>query len=451
MEPKPLTLRQILSQTPNYFFVFGYFVILITFAVNRWPAHASFDSQFIKALSLIIAFIATLLLWLSSLRKLPVLTLPLLHAVFAIGSCALLENLVYKRSVWEPSSLLFYGVLTATGFAGLVTYFIFRQFRSVPIARQRSLLIVLFLVVMAIIIVPFAIKSYQLALTGTSLAVPLQNLLSKPKNNTAKISNFKLYEEVNAARKDKNLKPLDYSETLETGGSLYLDQTAGTEVSRSSKASIALLSKILNQTLGYNYSSIADILSVVNSSTTEKDIIDQWLASKDIKEALLDPSFTSIGITTKATKTDVIIYALLALPSTPTKSQTQAQPPSAKTPEFTGVELFAAVNAARKSHGVGELNQKNELCTVASIRLNQQLELGKLDNHAGFNAVLEKYKDQLPYNRIAENLAEGYNSAAETVTAWEGSPGHAVLLKDGSFVWGCTAANHGFAVLIAAF
>ena len=55
-----------------------------------------------------------------------------------------------------------------------------------------------------------------------------------------------------------------------------------------------------------------------------------------------------------------------------------------------GPEVWEAVNKRRVEFGVGQLNRKDELCTIASIRLNQLLELGKLDGHAGFQPVLDR-------------------------------------------------------------
>lgn len=457
MQPTPSPIVRIITLLRRYFFAYAYFGIVVAFAITRWPLHASFDSHFIKALSLVIAFIISLLLWLASVRRLPFLTLLFFHGVIAIGTNILLENLVYKRSPVQASSLLFYGVLTAIGFAGLVTYVIYRQFSKIPIAGQRTLLSALFITVTVIITAPFAVKSYELAQLHSTTPLNLQNLLAKSKKQQPdKVNNLTLYTEVNKARKQDNLKALDYSEVLEAGAVMYLDQTQGNEEIRKSDQSNKILSKILTGSLQYSFSTIADVLTTASNGTSEADLVKRWLTNQEIAQVIFDKAFTDIGITVRDNNDgkSVTLYALLAAPQVQkTVTGTTVTKPSGEsiTPEFTGVELFQAVNTARRAHGVGELSQKNELCTVASIRLNQQLELGKLDNHAGFNGVLDKYKDQLPYNRIAENLADGYNSAVETVQAWEGSPGHAVLLKDGSFVWGCTAANHGFAVLIAAF
>jgi len=65
---------------------------------------------------------------------------------------------------------------------------------------------------------------------------------------------------------------------------------------------------------------------------------------------------------------------------TPTSTLTPSQQPdrpSAKKTGWGGPELWEAINKRRIENGVGPLNNKPELCTIASIRLNELLELGE--------------------------------------------------------------------------
>lgn len=115
---------------------------------------------------------------------------------------------------------------------------------------------------------------------------------------------------------------------------------------------------------------------------------------------------------------------------------------------YTGEDLFAEVNRYRRENNLGELAKDYHLCYLASFRLNQLLEIGKLDNHKGFDDFnpAEKFK----YEIVGENLAQGYTTASDTVfKGWAGSPGHHMLLTDARLTLGCTAANRGIAVLIA--
>ncbi len=119
-----------------------------------------------------------------------------------------------------------------------------------------------------------------------------------------------------------------------------------------------------------------------------------------------------------------------------------------------GPDLWTAVNKARIVNGVNALSQKDEICTIASIRLNELLELGKLDGHAGFSNLAETRTDLKwifeKYN-LSEFLVSGASSATEAVSLWENTLGHKKLLTGGEYVWGCTYAQSGFGVAIAAY
>lgn len=114
---------------------------------------------------------------------------------------------------------------------------------------------------------------------------------------------------------------------------------------------------------------------------------------------------------------------------------------------------MGAVNTRRVQLGVNALDQRDELCTIASIRLNQQLELGKLDGHEGFSKLAER-EDLLwifeKYN-MAEFLVSGVHTPQEAVSAWEGTLAHKKLMTGGEYVWGCVYAQSGFGVAIAAY
>jgi uncharacterized protein YkwD len=126
-----------------------------------------------------------------------------------------------------------------------------------------------------------------------------------------------------------------------------------------------------------------------------------------------------------------------------------------KTYDWGGPELWEAVNKRRQELGVNPLQQRDELCTIASIRLNELLELGKLDSHEGFSNMPQQREDLKwifdKYSTLAEFLAMGGETAEETVSLWENTLGHKKLLTGGEFVWGCIYAQNSFAVAITAF
>lgn len=126
-----------------------------------------------------------------------------------------------------------------------------------------------------------------------------------------------------------------------------------------------------------------------------------------------------------------------------------------KTPTWGGPELWEAVNKRRQELGVNPLKTKTDLCTIASIRLNELIALGKLDAHVGFSN-LPKSRPDLKwifdnYSNMAEFLAMGGKSPQETVSLWENTLGHKQLLIGGEYVWGCIYAQNTFAVAIAAY
>lgn len=140
------------------------------------------------------------------------------------------------------------------------------------------------------------------------------------------------------------------------------------------------------------------------------------------------------------------------LPPQPTATKTPAAP---SLPNWGGPELWSAVNKKRQEYGVNALSQRDELCTIASIRLNELLELGKLDGHEGFSSMPEKRPDLKwifdKYSNIAEFLVSGAQSTVEAVSLWENTLAHKKLLTGGEYVWGCIYAQYGFAVAITAF
>lgn len=142
------------------------------------------------------------------------------------------------------------------------------------------------------------------------------------------------------------------------------------------------------------------------------------------------------------------------VPQATTKPSVTAVPkPQAKI-TWGGPQLWEAVNKRRTEFGVNPLSSREEICTVASIRLNQLLELGKLDGHEGFSNMPEDRPDLKwifeKYN-LSEFLVAGAESPQEAVSLWENTLGHKQLLSGGEYVWGCIYAQSGFGVAIAAY
>lgn len=122
--------------------------------------------------------------------------------------------------------------------------------------------------------------------------------------------------------------------------------------------------------------------------------------------------------------------------------------------KFGGPDLWAVVNKRRVEFGVNPLKVKDEICTIASIRLNQLLALDTLDGHKGFSDMPTARPDLKyifdKYN-LSEFLVSGASSAQNAVDLWENTLGHKELLSGGEYVWGCIYAQDGFGVAIAAY
>ncbi len=126
--------------------------------------------------------------------------------------------------------------------------------------------------------------------------------------------------------------------------------------------------------------------------------------------------------------------------------------PAAKA-AWGGPQLWEAVNKRRVELGVNPMQVKDEVCTIASIRLNELLALGQLDGHAGFSKLAERtdIKPTFEKYNLSEFLVSGASSPQEAVSLWENTLGHKELLNGGQYVWGCVYAQNGFGVAIAAY
>lgn len=154
----------------------------------------------------------------------------------------------------------------------------------------------------------------------------------------------------------------------------------------------------------------------------------------------------------KITNTPTLIPTAVPIPNPTVKVTPKPIIPQVN---WGGPELWIEVNKKRQEYGVNPLLQRDELCTIASIRLNELLELGKLDGHEGFSNLSERRPDLNwifeKYSVVAEFLAMGGDSPEETVSLWNNTLGHKKLLDGGEYVWGCIYAQNTFAVAITAY
>lgn len=262
--------------------------------------------------------------------------------------------------------------------------------------------------------------------------------------------------QINQARQDKNINALAPNSQLDTVAKLIaLSFAATSDQNPESQIDIEQLAQIA----GYDYSLIS-YLAVANPLPLIQPPETIWLEQSD--SPIFNQELTQAGfynLETNETEPQLLSVLVLASPQTsktnPTTQKTKSSSSATPTPTsyYTGTQLWQEIQAYRRQHGVPEFQQDNVLCTIASIRVNQLLELGKLDDHNGFEPLINQYRDKgyLTHTNIAENILSGYPTASAAVAGWDSSLGHQALLKDGSYVYGCAAANSGFAVLIAAF
>lgn len=202
--------------------------------------------------------------------------------------------------------------------------------------------------------------------------------------------------------------------------------------------------KALNNA-GYDANLVGEL--VLTGFFKTNDPIAFWKNDSTSRGTLLHSDFKDVGIAVKNSTDKVDVYILLASPRKVVKQVV--------TPKIAwgGIELWNAINKRRVELGVNPLRQTDELCTIASIRLNELLELGKLDGHAGFVPLLERADLKWiseKYN-ISEYLIQGYPTPTEAVAAWENTLGHKSLLSGGEYVFGCVYAQNTFGVAIAAY
>jgi uncharacterized protein YkwD len=168
----------------------------------------------------------------------------------------------------------------------------------------------------------------------------------------------------------------------------------------------------------------------------------------DVEESLA--TYIQMQFTTSPTPTPTLLPTLV-----PTNTEIITPINVRPTADWGGPELWEEVNDKRLDYGVNPLVQRDELCTIASIRLNELLELEKLDGHEGFSNLSERRPDLNwifeKYSVVAEFLAMGGDSPAETVSLWNETLGHKKLLEGGEYVWGCIYAQNTFAVAITAY
>lgn len=129
----------------------------------------------------------------------------------------------------------------------------------------------------------------------------------------------------------------------------------------------------------------------------------------------------------------------------PTLSNLRSQP-NARAGNYSGMELFDAVNNHRRSIGVQEIQLEETFC---GNLVERWMAVKSPENgHRGFDDWwADKSLKEDPYGQINE-LYGSARSAERVVEIWTKSPGHKIPLEDPKYNVGCTYAAEGWGVLI---
>lgn len=252
-----------------------------------------------------------------------------------------------------------------------------------------------------------------------------------------------LLAKINAAREASGTSKLNANSKLDQAARARLAVILEAEDIEGSSTGITIEKALVSS--GYEASLVGELM--ITGFFKTNDPITFWNGDQKYRDSLYHTDIKDIGIAIKNNEDSVDVYIILA---TPRKIVKQVV-----TPKITwgGPELWEAINKRRVERGVNPLKKMDQFCTIAAIRLNQLLELGKLDGHVGFVPVLERsdLKSFTENYNISEFLIQGYQTPLEAVNAWENTMGHKTLLAGGEYVWGCVYAQNTFGVAIAAY
>jgi len=256
-----------------------------------------------------------------------------------------------------------------------------------------------------------------------------------------------VFDRINAYRTANKMIALKRNDKLDKAALSRLLVIKNSQDFEGEKTGLSLENAVKNN--GYNFSSTGEIDT--DGVTGETNLAEEWAKDEQQKKILNDKNYRDIGIAIvqEGFSYRVVVVMARLMVVKVEKLGTGGYP----VVSWGGPELWEAVNKRRVELGVGSLSKKDELCTVASIRLNQLLALGTLDGHAGFEPTLSR--PDLAYIKEKYNVAEflivGYLTPAESVAGWEHTLGHRGLLAGGEYVWGCVYSQETFAVAIAAY
>lgn len=109
--------------------------------------------------------------------------------------------------------------------------------------------------------------------------------------------------------------------------------------------------------------------------------------------------------------------------------------------EINSESVFEKVQMFRYHAGLDPYKESKSLCSLADIRLK---EIQKNFSHDLFYSEVKNFYGNNEYH-VAENLAKGFNTPDEVITAWLNSPTHKKNLV-ADYAYSCIKEQNGFIV-----
>ena len=111
----------------------------------------------------------------------------------------------------------------------------------------------------------------------------------------------------------------------------------------------------------------------------------------------------------------------------------QSPSPEEKAVADIKAEVVALVNAEREKAGVAALSVLDTLAVPADTRAQEASQTFKHTRPDGTRCFTVFADYSLRYRAAGENLAYGYNTSTEAMTAWMNSPAHKANILDPDF------------------
>lgn len=159
----------------------------------------------------------------------------------------------------------------------------------------------------------------------------------------------------------------------------------------------------------------------------------------------------SLAFSTSFKRNEIIRLTEISLDSSsfeftvPTATPT----PAPSYPEWSGQDLLSEVNKRRELNGVSRLSINDDLCELVLRRMNDVIS-GNVETLSEF-AEKDGNKDRFSsFSTIWEFRTNYSETEVDAVNSWSHGEND-VVLRGGEYLWGCSAAQHGYGILFATY